>query len=322
MNEFQLIQEYFASWQEVGPQPVLGIGDDAALVSIPQGKQLVVAADTIVEGRHFPATARPEQIASRALRVNLSDMAAMGARPLHYTLCLTLPQSKNDWLAAFAKNLRADSETFQCSLIGGDTTKGELCISLQMMGIVDTGKALVRSAAEAGHLIFVTGNLGDAAGFVAADFSSEAEFEPLASKFWSPEPRIDFAQKSLDFIAACIDVSDGLLADLGHICAASGVSAEVAIDRVPVSTELRASFPERALELALTGGDDYELCFTAPADQEESLSSVAKDCGLALTQIGRVVSTDGVEQNGVRCFDSKGLLIDRFNKNSGGYSHF
>ena len=322
MNEFQLIQEYFANWQEVGPQPELGIGDDAALVSIPQGKQLVVAADTIVEGRHFPTTATPEQIASRALRVNLSDMAAMGAYPLHYILCLTLPQSNANWLAAFAKKLRLDSEVFRCSLIGGDTTKGELCISLQMMGMVDKGKALVRSAAKPGHRIFVTGNFGDAAGFVASKFSAKEEVKSLAKKFWSPEPRIEFAQKSASLIDACIDISDGLLADLGHICSASGVSAEVAIDSVPVSKELRTNCPEQALELALTGGDDYELCFTAAADKAASLKAIAADCGIKLTQIGQILASGEAQPNQVKCVDAKGLLIDRSNKNNGGYSHF
>jgi len=292
-------------------QPVLGIGDDAALVQIAAGKQLVVAADTLVEGRHFPRDADPAQIASRAIRVNLSDMAAMGAEPLHYTLCLTLPDSDQDWLESFAAALRQDSELFKCSLIGGDTTRGELCISLQMLGVVETGAALKRSAASIGEAVWVTGNLGDAAAFIDSKFTGNAD---LANRFWRPQPRIDFALAAHSLIGACIDISDGLVADLGHICSASGVAATLQTDRLPLSQQLIEFAPDSARQLALTGGDDYELCFTSSAESETQLRAIATEQNIQLTRIGSISSGSGVN-----CLDENGSVL---NFERSGYSHF
>lgn len=315
LNEFELIKQYFVGWPaKEGTQPLLGIGDDAALVEIPQNKHLVVAADTLVVGRHFPEGADPAQIASRALRVNLSDMAAMGAAPLHYTLCLTLAESNNEWLAAFASRLRDESNDFGCALIGGDTTKGELCISIQMMGLVDAGRALKRSGASVGDSIWVTGTLGDAAGYIASGFVSDASFDELAGRFWLPEPRLKFAQIAGAYIESCIDVSDGLLADLGHICSASGVAAELIADKIPLSEELVSLVAGSALNLALTGGDDYELCFTAKPEVESKLKELAAVENIRLTKIGAI--RDGA---GVECLDTEGRSLEI---NQRGYSHF
>jgi thiamine-monophosphate kinase len=315
LNEFELIKKYFVGWpSKEGTQPLLGIGDDAALVDVPPNKHLVVAADTLVASRHFPEGADAAQIASRALRVNLSDMAAMGATPLHYTLCLTLPDTNEDWLASFAARLRDESSEFGCALIGGDTTKGELCISLQMMGLVDAGRALKRSTASVGDSIWVTGTLGDAAGYIASDFAIDESVAALASRFWLPEPRLKFAHIAEAYIESCIDVSDGLLADLGHICSASGVAAELNLDKVPLSKELVALAAGNALNLALTGGDDYELCFTAKPDAEQKLTELAAAENIRLTKIGIICDGAGVE-----CLDSEG---GRLAINQRGYSHF
>ena len=318
MDEFQLIRDYFTGWQ-VGNSPRLGIGDDAAIISTDSERQLVVAADTLVVDRHFPKSATPEQIASRALAVNLSDIAAMGARPEYYTLCLTLPVADEDWLARFARQLRQGSEQYHCALIGGDTTKGELCISLQMIGSVPAEKALTRSAAKQGQKVFVTGCLGDAAGFVKANFSDDASFEPLARKFWTPEPQLKFAQQALNYIEACIDISDGLIADLSHICRASGVGAEIHTEQIPVSPSLKQNFPDEYLQLALTGGDDYQLCFTAEPEYEDQISEIAALCNLNLACIGKVVAAENSDNYQVKCFDIKGTEISI---RQGGYSHF
>lgn len=294
----------------MGTEPALGIGDDAALVHLDSEKELVVAADTLVAGRHFPEGADAAQIASRALRVNLSDLAAMGADPLHYTLCLTLPESNPDWLEAFAFKLRQDSEKFGCSLIGGDTTRGELCISLQMMGTAEKGTSLKRSAAQLEDDVWVTGCLGDAAGYTAAGFSTES----LAEAFWSPEPRLKFAASAKQHIHACIDISDGLVADLGHICSASDVAADIQLSAIPLSNELLAVIPDTAKQLALSGGDDYELCFTASVDSKAQLQQIAAEQKLQLTKIGSIRSGSGVN-----CLDDKGSAITIDNA---GYSHF
>jgi thiamine-monophosphate kinase len=314
LNEFQLIHKYFSDWSGVGKEPALGIGDDAALVQLKEGRELVVAADTLVAGRHFPEGADPAHIASRALRVNLSDMAAMGATPLHYTLCLTLPESNEQWLHVFATKLREDSQLFDCSLIGGDTTRGPLCISLQMLGTVEADTALKRSAAQIGDQVWVTGSLGDAAGYIALNFSDDWAYSALADRFWSPEPRVRFASAAKKHINACIDISDGLLADLGHICKASELGANVRLDDVPVSEELLKLLPDQAQSLALTGGDDYELCFTAAPAAKARLQAIAAEQGLHLALIGSILAGSGVS-----CLDKSGSAIAI---ESAGYSHF
>ncbi len=289
---------------------MLGIGDDAALVEVDPSCDLVVAADTLVAGRHFPMGADPALIASRALRVNLSDMAAMGAKPLHYTLCLSLAEADERWLESFAKSLHQESSVFGCSLIGGDTTRGELSISLQFLGLSAKNTALKRSAARLGDRIWVTGNLGDAAGYLQSDFREAS----LADRFWSPEPRIDFALAAKPYIHACLDISDGLLADLGHICTASGLGAELLLSTIPFSDSLTSFAGESARELAICGGDDYELCFTAPAESTAMLKSVAARQNLRLTEIGQmVVGSD------VACLDESGIKQDVQKR---GYSHF
>lgn len=314
MNEFDLIHKYFSNWSEVGEQPRLGIGDDAALVEVEPGTQMVAAADTLVAGRHFPQNADPALIASRVIRVNLSDMAAMGAEPVHYTLCLTLPSPDEDWLSLFAARLREESQLFNCSLIGGDTTRGELCISLQMLGRVRSGAALLRSGARVGDQVWVSGNLGDAAAYTSLNFSDDWSYSSFAQKFWSPDPRLEFAADANDLINSCVDISDGLLADLGHICKASRVGAEISLENVPRSQELLDQFPEQALQLAISGGDDYELCFTANPESKTQLQEIASEQGLKLSLIGNIVTGSGVS-----CLDETGAAVKTETR---GYSHF
>jgi thiamine-monophosphate kinase len=234
----------------------------------------------------------------------------MGATPLHYTLCLTIPESDQDWLEAFACALRRESEKYGCSLIGGDTTRGELCISLQMLGTIEQSTALKRSAAKVGDDIWLTGNLGDAAGYVASNFLAES----LSGSFWFPEPRLQFAKTAKQYIHGCIDISDGLMADLGHICSASNVAAKLELVEIPVSENLLAAMPDQAQQLALTGGDDYELCFTASPDVKKQLKEIAVAEGLRLSQIGSIHSGSGVS-----CLNPQGLVMPI---DTAGYSHF
>lgn len=314
MNEFQLIYKYFSGWKDTAADPVLGIGDDAAIIQLEPGEELVVAADTLVEGRHFPYGANPALIASRAIRVNLSDMAAMAADPRYYTLCLTLPESDAEWLEGFAERLRRESAEFGCSLIGGDTTRGELCISLQMLGVVETDKAVKRSGAKVGDHIWVTGSLGDAAGYTLLNFPNNSGYQALAERFWSPQPRLGFAKAAAALMSSCIDISDGLVADLGHICSSSQVGANLQLERIPISEQLQNSLPEQADQLALSGGDDYELCFTAAANLDSQLQEIAKQQNLPITRVGNIVAgTD------VNCLDQRGVALSIEQE---GYSHF
>lgn len=312
MDEFGLIQRYFRVEPEPGARlPVLGIGDDAALIAAGVGEHWAVAADTLVEGVHFPQASEPARVAARALRVNLSDMAAMGAEPCFFTLCLTLPEANEAWLADFSSGLHYQAKLFNCSLIGGDTTSGPLCISIQMLGRLPAGTAIRRSGAAVGDLILVTGQLGDAAGFVRRGLQGEDE---LSQRFWYPQPRIEFALDARTLVSAAIDVSDGLVADLGHIVKASGVGAEIELGTLPISNLLRQTFPEDAISLAATGGDDYELCLTCPRDCLQPLQNLAARHNLQLTRIGEITAGEGVT-----CRDSKGRVVSFA---SGGYRHF
>ena len=314
MDEFSLIQRYFAQDSSMSDGLLLGIGDDAALVSGESSCCWAIAADTLVAGRHFPHDADAALVASRLLRVNLSDMAAMAAQPRFYTLCLTLPEADALWLQAFSDQLRQDSAVYGCRLIGGDTTAGPLTLSLQMLGSVAADNALKRSGAKLGDDIWVTGTLGDAAAFVASGFSKEMSHRALAERFWVPQPRIDFAVAAATFISAAIDISDGLVADLGHICSASDVGALLQAQSIPLSAELQALMAQQSLELALCGGDDYELCFTAAPQNRSALEVVAAALQLRLSRIGEITA-----KTGVTCVAEDGKPVDT---GRGGYRHF
>jgi thiamine-monophosphate kinase len=317
MNEFELIQRYFRLPSH-DPAVLLAGGDDAAVVKVEEDQALVVTTDMLLVDRHFPKAHSSSDLAVRALRTNISDLVAMAARPRWFTLSISLPQADEEWLAGFSKGLASECAHWGIDLIGGDTTRGPLTICIQMMGTVPKSEPpgyWQRSAARADHRIFVTGTLGDAAGWIAAQeqgISSEP-MDVLYRQFWAPEPPLDFALKARHLVGGACDISDGLLADLGHICEASGLGAEIYSDSIPISDALRQVLPDTALELALGGGDDYQLCLTAEPAKSSELCALAEVVGIKLTEIGVMKSGSGV-----RCLDSN----SRHLKFKTGYSHF
>lgn len=277
----------------------LGIGDDAALWQPRVGYELVACCDTLIAGRHFPDDTDPGDIAWKALAVNLSDLAAMGADPAFALLALTLPEAPgDDWLAAFADGWNALAAAHGVALAGGDTTRGPvLSLTVTCIGEVPQGRALRRDGAQPGDGIYVTGTLGDAAGGLACWSQREsAEVDALVQRLSRPTPRLAFGQRLRGLASAAIDISDGLGADLGHVLTASGVGAEVAVERLPLSPALRAAVgAERAQAMAIAGGDDYELCFTLPTAHSLALTTIAADCAVEVTRIGTVIEGDGLQ---------------------------
>jgi thiamine-monophosphate kinase len=298
-GEFDLIARIRARTLQAGraqrDDVVLGIGDDAALLRVPAGMLLVVATDTLNAGVHFPADTAPADIGWKALAVNLSDLAAMGAQPAWCTLSLSLPESDPDWLDGFLDGFLALATEHGVALAGGDTTRGPLSACVTAHGFVAAGKALRRDAARAGDDVWVTGTLGDAAGALAQWRAGGAIDPALRARLDRPLPRVAAGLALAGLAHAAIDVSDGLLADLGHACTASGVGAEIELDALPASPALLAAFDATARNgLQAGGGDDYELCITAAPGQREAIASAIRDCGTQLTRIGRIVAATGV----------------------------
>ncbi|MRI32805.1 thiamine-phosphate kinase [Endozoicomonas sp. OPT23] len=303
LGEFDLIRDFFdRSELRSKRSDVVGIGDDCALLSVPEGFQLAQSLDTLVEGVHFPVDCDPFYLGYRSLAVNLSDLAAMGATPHSFTLGLTLPEADPKWLKAFSDGLAALAGQYDAGLIGGDTTKGPLTISIQAQGFVKSGKALRRNGAKVGDLIYVSGNLGDAGGALPdvldgkiPETAQDKSSEYLLNRYFKPSPRVELGQWLVENGAtSALDISDGVLGDLGHILKASGVGAELTIAYAPVSGALLEKVgSEQALKLALTGGDDYELCFTWPESRVKPLAEeLAEIC--QLTCIGRIVEGSGL----------------------------
>ncbi len=305
MDEFELIRRYFDRTTRT-PGIVTGIGDDGAVLRPPPGRDQVQVIDTLVEGVHFPIETAAADIGYRVVAVNLSDVAAMGATPCWMTLALTLSRADPDWLADFSAGLFEAANEFDVDLVGGDVTRGEQVVAtVQVSAEVETGGALLRSGAEVGDTVFVTGTLGDAAAGLLLLGSNESDTF-LVGRFLRPSARVETGRQLVGRANAVIDVSDGLVGDLGKLLAASGVGGELEIDRLPVSDALKARFDEtEQMRLALTGGDDYELCFTARPDAVEGIANV--------TAIGRV--TDG---DGLHC-RKDGRIVDYA---SSGYRHF
>ena len=272
---------------------VLGIGDDAALLAPPSGRQLVVTADTLNDGIHFPHGTLPADIGWKALAVNLSDLASMGAEPAWCTLSLSLPQSEAAWIDGFLDGFVALAEQHGIVLVGGDTTRGPLSISVTAMGFVDAGSALRRDGARAGDDVWVTGTLGDAAGGLA--LLDRDPVHALRTRLDRPTPRMEAGRALVGIATACVDVSDGLLADLGHIASRSHVGAIVHVDTLPASDALCAAFDAATrMPMQASGGDDYELCFTAPADARARITALASQLDLRITRIGRMMAGEGV----------------------------
>jgi len=306
LNEFELIARYFTA-SRYSEDVLLGVGDDAAVVEVPAGYRLVAAVDTIVEGVHFPVSSTPEDIAYRALAVNLSDIAAMGAVPKWFTLSLCIPHVDETWLKIFAKSLNQLALQFNVQLIGGDTVKGPLNISVQILGLVEQDRWLTRSGAKAGDIIFVSGTPGEAAGGLQLLLHSELKSssqrqndnaEYLIQRFLKPLPRVELGRLLRPFATAAMDISDGLLGDLRKLCSASGCGAELQLDSLPESPALSSIFgAQRGDQLMLSGGDDYELLFTVAPEHVPLVLNASNACGVVCTRIG--VINDSRE---IKCF--------------------
>jgi thiamine-monophosphate kinase len=297
----------------------VGIGDDAALLAMPAGQELAVAIDTLVEGVHFPSDTAAADVGWKALAVNLSDLAAMGAMPAWALLALTLPDADVAFIDGFAAGFAQLAQTFHVALVGGDTTRGPLTVSVAVHGFVPPGKALTRGGAQAGDVLLVTGTLGDAAGglqLLQRNHGVEnAEAAYLIERLNRPTPRVAAGLALRERATACIDVSDGLLADLGHVCVSSQVGADIEAGLLPCSSSLLHVFGETAArEFALSGGDDYELCFTVPAQHVASVQADLTKLGCGATRIGRIVEGEGIA---VR--DSEGHRLELSRQ---GWDHF
>jgi len=286
MNEFELIQNYF-NWPLTDPTVELGIGDDAAIFNLDSRYQLVTSTDTLSEGVHFFKDDFPENIAYKSLAVNLSDIAAMGAIAKYFTLAITLPKLDEIWLKKFSESLKETSSKYNVSLIGGDTTKGPLSITITMMGVVEKLKAIKRSGAKNGDSIYVSGEIGDAALCLKKIHEKEKPNKSEMSKLNRPIPRLEIGLALRGIASSCIDISDGLEQDLSHIIKSSKVGATIDIQRIPLSQSMDKYIKGNDdWSLPLCGGDDYELCFTAPKTEEGNLKEISKSCGVKITKIG------------------------------------
>ncbi|WP_282278509.1 thiamine-phosphate kinase [Stenotrophomonas sp. PS02297] len=320
LDEFVLI-ERIARRTHARDDIALGIGDDAALLRPAADQQLAVTADTLNAGVHFPAESAPADIGWKALAVNLSDLAAMGAAPAWCTLSLSLPQAEAAWLDPFADGLFALADASGIAVVGGDTTRGPLSISITAMGQVPAGQALRRDGARVGDDIWISGHPGEAAGALrlwqqgrldVRHAAADDAHERLRQRLQRPTPRLELGLALRGLAHAAADVSDGLLADLGHIAARSGVAAVVEADAMPLSPALRAALGfDAALDCALRGGDDYELCFTAAPERREALGALSSSLALPLTRVGVIA-----EGRGVRCEGDAG------DGRASGYRHF
>ena len=308
LTEFPLIQRFFNQQRVKNPLTSLGIGDDCALLSVPDGYQLAITTDTMVENVHFFADADPEQLGHKLLAVNLSDLASMGAQPLSVTLALTLPKVNEEWLTAFSKGFLGLAEQYSVDLIGGDTTSGPLTLTVQALGLVPNGKGLRRSTAQPGDFIYMTGCLGDAGlGLKIKQGDVLLNSESALARFNHPNPQVEAGLALLDIANACIDISDGLFSDLGHILEQSQVGASLDWESLPLSEGVKSYINETGdWALPLNAGDDYELCFTVSPEKVKLLT-------IPCTKIGVIEAIPGL-----RLYKS-GQLQSLTSK---GYEHF
>lgn len=298
MSEFELIEQYFFAQQPAVPHIALGIGDDCALLAARSGMQLAISSDMLVEGRHFFAGADPELLGHKALAVNLSDLAAMGAEPRGLTLALALPHAEAAWLQGFSRGLFALANQFDCTLIGGDTTRGPLNICITVIGEVPVGQALRRDAARVGDDLWVSGSLGDArlalAGCLQPGLLPDDAQQRAAQRLHKPTPRVVLGLALRSIAHAAIDLSDGLLGDLAHILQRSQVGACLWCDAVPVGAILATQAQALQYHYALAGGDDYELCFTASAASRQAVLDAAAAAATPVTRIGCIEAAPGL----------------------------
>lgn len=334
-GEFDLIGQYFTHKSVSRDDVIAGIGDDCAILSVPSGKQLVVTTDTMVIGVHFLADADPVDVAHKLVAVNISDIAAMGGQPAWASLALTLPNYDSGWLSAFSDSLHQQLHRYGVSLIGGDTTKGQMTLTLTLQGFVEQGKALRRCGAQAGDLIYCSGTIGDAAAglklLIDADKKTtekltenideaslaDADKDFLIARHQRPTARVATGQALIGIASSCIDLSDGLASDLKHILNASSrvsgvaLSANIELSALPISTALQ-SYVSKALwpQYALAGGDDYELLFTVSAENQAQLETIMAEQGLPYSHIGEIVNveqTEKTETQQIHYFNDKQL---------------
>ncbi|MCL4119107.1 UNVERIFIED_CONTAM: hypothetical protein GTU68_003176 [Idotea baltica] len=315
MSEFDLIADYFTwdapqtySKQNNSNEVIKSVGDDAAVLSLAPHQQLVTSIDTLISGVHFPENTSAADIAYKALAVNLSDLAAMGAKPEWFTLALTVPNIQHDWLAEFSNSLKTLAKNVGIALVGGDTTKGHLSISIQVMGSVDSGKALFRDGASINDKIYVTGSLGDGVvGLLSRLNKLKLDNESAnycETRLNRPTARLNESELIKDLASSCIDISDGLLQDLSHILKQSSlpneqskVGATLDLTQLPLSKALKAINKKQAINYALSGGDDYELLFTIPEDNVEELIERNRTHQYEFTCIGTITNKQGIIDN-------------------------
>jgi thiamine-monophosphate kinase len=317
MNEFSLIDVFFKAPALYRQDVILGIGDDAACVQVPKGQHLLVSTDTLIAGVHFVESWDPYCIACRAVMVNVSDIAAMAGKPCWLTLALSLPEFNKAWLERFSQGLHDSLKQFDIALIGGDTTRGPLSMTLTIHGLVPAGKAIQRGGAKPGDKIYLSGELGAAAlavAFLHRDGLDASDKQLLLQKLQYPYPRVDLADILQEYASAAIDISDGLSGDLHHICVASGVGACVWLADIPIHSLVGKYQGRDAVKLALHGGDDYELCFTIPRYKEESFLARLAASGLSCYPIGMIE-----EQKGLRMVTRDNEVKNLIPR---GYSHF
>ena len=316
LSEFDLIQTYFTNIGAERSDVLLGVGDDCALLQVPRERDLAVSIDTLVSGRHFGSEVDPEALGHKALAVNLSDLAAIGADPAWATLALTLPRVDNRWLRLFAKGFSLLAARTGITLVGGDTTRGPLSITVQVHGFVSKEKAMPRNGARPGDLIYVSGQLGDAAlALLQRQKGVTTPDQMIADRLDRPEPRLELSRAIRGIAGAAVDVSDGLLSDVGHICESSDVSAEIEVAQLPVSAAVK-SYVKRSRDwrIPLAGGDDYELCFTVSPDRVDELHQAVESLPVSIQKIGVIGSGSGVKCN----MPGGVLLADNYK----GYDHF
>jgi thiamine-monophosphate kinase len=316
LSEFDLIKQYFV--RPAAGKATLGIGDDCALLTPSPGMQTAISSDMLVEGRHFFAGEDPRRLGHKSLAVNLSDLAAMGARPVAFTLALALPSADREWLAEFSGGLFALADAHGCELIGGDTTKGPLNICITVFGEVPPGRALRRDAAQVGDDVWVSGTLGDArlalASYLGQAVLAPEELSAAASRLHMPTPRVALGLALQGVARAGIDVSDGLAGDLGHILERSGVGAVLDVDALPAGPVLATRQPSLRRAFCAAGGDDYELCFTAPASARDAVLAAGLTTSVAVTRVGTIEAAPGL-----RFTDSGGAPL---NLQLSGFDHF
>jgi len=318
LGEFDLIQRFFkAGADAMHPNDekviALGIGDDCALLKPAAGEEIAITSDMLVEGRHFFMNANPGLLGRKALAVNLSDLAAMGAKPIGFTLSIALPNVDIAWLEAFSKGLFAVANQYSCPLIGGDTTAGPLTISITAFGSIPSGKAIRRSGAKVGHDIWTSGTIGDARLALAALRHEitlpESDLKQIEHRMHNPTPRVELGMKIRELASAALDISDGLLGDLHHILKQSQVSAEVFLDQLPKSETLQRQNEDIQNQFAASGGDDYEICFTAPTEKRGVIDEISTALNLPLTRIGSITEKVGAAEK-LSLFNKNGGLLD------------